>query len=521
MDEPAMRALVGAVLNRWPTAGLAVGVVRDGSLAWFHGHGVADTGSGRPVDRDTVFRIASISKTFTAIAVMQLSEQGLVDLDAPASDYLRGYPLVPAKAAFRPATLRHLLTHTAGVRAVRGPSDLLRPALGWGVRAGGPAPSLAEYYRGGLRIDVEPGTKWAYSNHGFATLGQIVEDVSGLPLDRYLRERVFAPLGMESSDLGRSERVRPGLATGYELRSGGLTAVADREAVIAGAASVYSTTTDMARYVSALLGGGANEHGSVLRPETLARMFEPHHRPDPRIPGMGLGFFRGEIGGRRTVGHDGIWNGFRTDMVLAPDDGVGVLALANTGRFDPRGAPVPIADALLRHLLGLPADAVHTDVPERPEIWSDLCGWYSFGPGVLTDPQPRTVLGAGVEVVVRREQLTIRGQMPIPAVRRGLRLHPQADDPYAFRIDVSGFGSGTWPVVFGHEAGGEVTALHLGVIPMSLRKRPDVRNPRPWVTAALIAGAAAIAVRGRRSGRPARAPRRPGSAAPARSAGRR
>ena len=81
---------------------------------------------------------------------------------------------------------------------------------------------------------------------------------------------------------------------------------------------------------------------------------------------------------------------------------------------------------------------MRTDVPEHPEIWSDLCGWYSFGPGVLTDPQPRATLGAGVEVVVRREQLTIRGQIPIPAVRRGLRLHPDGDDPYAFRIDLSG-----------------------------------------------------------------------------------
>ena len=140
MDELAMGTRVGAVLNRWPTAGLAVGVVGDGSLAWFHGHGVADIVSGTPVDQDTVFRIASISKTFTAIAVMQLFERGLVDLDAPASDYLRGYSLVPTKAAFRPATLRHLLTHTAGVRAVRGPSDLLRPALGWGARVGRSAP---------------------------------------------------------------------------------------------------------------------------------------------------------------------------------------------------------------------------------------------------------------------------------------------------------------------------------------------------------------------------------------------
>jgi CubicO group peptidase (beta-lactamase class C family) len=494
LEGLAMSTRVDAILNRWPTAGLAVGVVRNGSLAWFHGHGVADIASGTPIDEDTVFRIASISKTFTAVAVMQLWEQGLVDLDAPANDYLRGYSLVPAKAAFRPATLRHLLTHTAGVRAVRTASDLLRPALGWGAPVGRPAPSLAEYYRGGLRVDIEPGTKWAYSNHGFATLGQIVEDVSGFPLDRYLRERIFAPLGMESSDLVRSERVRPRLATGYALRSSGLKAVADREMAIAGAGSVYSTTSDMARYVSALLGGGANEHGSVLRPETLARMFESHYRPDPRIPGMGLGFFRGEIGGHRTVGHDGIWNGFRTDMVLAPDEGIGVLAFANTGGFDPRGAPVPVANTLLRHLLDLPDDAVRTDVPEHPEIWSDLCGWYSFGPGVLTDPQPRTMLGAGVEVVVRREQLTIRGQTPIPAVRRGLRLHPDRDDPYAFRIDLSRFGPGTSRVVFSHKPDGEVTALHLGFVPMSFQKRPDVRNPRLWVNGVLIAGATAIAV---------------------------
>jgi CubicO group peptidase (beta-lactamase class C family) len=499
-DEIAMRTRIGQVLNRWPTAGLAVGVIRDGSLAWFHGHGVADIGAGTPVDEDTVFRIASITKTITGIAVMQLWEQGLVDLDAPANDYLRSYSLTPANAAFSPATLRHLLTHTAGVRAVRGASDLLRPTLGWGVRVGRPVPSLAEYYGGSLRVDVEPGTKWAYSNHGFATLGQIVEDVSGLPLDRYFRERVFQPLGMDSSDLVRSERVRPRLATGYALGSSGLKAVVDREMVTAAASGVYSTTRDMARYVAALLGGGANEHGAVLRPETLARMFEPEYQPDARLPGIGLAFFRDEVGGHRTVGHDGIWNGFRTDMVLAPDDGIGVLAFANSGWFDPRGAPVPVANALLRLLFDLPDDTVRTDIAGQPWVWGDLCGWYSFGPGALTDPQPRAMLGAGVEVVVRRGQLTIRGQTPIPAVRRGLRLHRDGADPYAFRIDLAAMGPGTSPVVFSRGPDGKVTALHVGLNPMSFHKRPDIRNPRLWVYGALAA-ATAIAVGRRRRGR--------------------
>ena len=176
----------------------------------------------------------------------------------------------------------------------------------------------------------------------------------------------------------------------------------------AGAAGVYTTTRDVARYVAALLGGGANAHGSVLGPATLAGMFEPHHQLDPRLPSIGLAFFRDEVGGHRTVGHDGIWKGFLSAMVLTPDDGLGVLAFANTGRFRPGGAPDAVADAVLRGLLDVPDETVPGDVPEDPVTWSELCGWYSLGPGVLTDPQPRMLFGAGVDVLVSRDHLTVR-----------------------------------------------------------------------------------------------------------------
>jgi CubicO group peptidase (beta-lactamase class C family) len=200
-------------------------------------------------------------------------------------------------------------------------------------------------------------------NNGFATLGQIFEDVSGLRLDHCLREYVFGPLGMNSSDLVRSERVRPRLATRYEIRSRGATAVRDLEMVQAGGGAEYSTPGDMARYAAALLGGGANSRGAVLKPQTLAEMFEPHYQPDPRIPGMGLGFFRGHAGGYRTVGHDGIWLGFHSAVTLVPDEGIGVVALTNTGPFNPFAATGPVAEAVLRSLLGLPTDVPATDVP--------------------------------------------------------------------------------------------------------------------------------------------------------------
>ena len=495
-DRPELTARVREMLNRWPTVGLALGVVRNGRLEFFHGHGLADIASNTPVTEDTGFRVGSVTKTITAIAVMQLCEQGRIDLDAPADSYLRAYRLIPAKLGFRPATVRHLLTHTAGIREVLHPLGLLRMRdLGETVRLGRPVPALAEYYRGGLRLDAEPGSRFMYTNHGFATLGQIVEDVSGLPLHRYLREHIFEPLGMAHTDLSRTRRVRPRLATGYELRSGGATAVPDYEAVTAGGGGVYSTPGDMARYLAALLGGGTNEHGSVLKPATLATMFEPHYQPDPRIPGIGLAFFRADLGGHLAVEHDGILPGFDSQIFLAPHDGVGVLAFANGAR---RGMHwlVPETAGLLRQLIGVPEPAIRTDLPQRPEIWAELCGWYRFS-AHPTDPA-RLALGPGAEVFVRRGRLTIRALSPLPALYRGFLLHPDDDnDPYVFRIELPWFGTGR--VVFGREPGVGTTALHLDFAPMSFDKQPATKNPRRRAAGALVAAAAVTAILRRRT----------------------
>src|SRR6266536_846526 len=175
VDAFEMKAKVNEILNRRPAVGLAVGVVRKGSLEVFYGHGLANIESNTPITEDTVFRIASITKTFTAIAVMQLWEQGLIDLDAPANDYLRAYKLIPAKTTHRPATVRHLLTHTSGIPEVVYPSRILGPVFGEMVKLGRPVPSLADHYRGGIRLAAEPGARFTYSDDGFATLSQIVE----------------------------------------------------------------------------------------------------------------------------------------------------------------------------------------------------------------------------------------------------------------------------------------------------------------------------------------------------------
>jgi CubicO group peptidase (beta-lactamase class C family) len=506
---PDLEADVRAILNRRPAIGLALAVAHAGRPTFLQSHGVADVASNTPVTDDTVFRIGSITKLFTAIAVMQLWEHRLVDLDAPANGYLRAYNLIPGELGWRPATLRHLLTHTAGIPDARGLGDLLHasftPAGGrpphLSVAAGEPLPSLAEYYRSGLRVVAEPGTAFAYTNHGFATLGQIVEDVSGRPLADYFRQRIFDPLGMADTDLVRSERLAQRLAMGYVMGRTGPRAVAQRDWIGAGSGGIYSTAPDMALFIDALLAGGANEHGRILEPATLGKMFEPQFQPDPRIPGLGLGFFRSEAGGHRAVGHGGILPGFNSELLIAPDDGVGLIAMTNgsSGAFSWLQIEL---DHLLCELLGVPDVQVRHDLPHHPETWADLCGRYVLAAGA-TDLRQRVMFGGGAEVFVRGGRLMARLLTPIPALYRGIPLEPDADhDSDAFLLDVSRFGMAPVRVVFSRSGGGQVNAAHtdLGGQPWSLVRRPEGKTQRRWLRPALAAVIAAgfLATRSRR-----------------------
>jgi hypothetical protein len=338
---------------------------------------------------------------------------------------------------------------------------------------GRPVPTLAEYYRGRLVLGAEPGTRFRYSDHGPATIGQIVEDVSGQALESYLREHVFAPLGMTTTDLRRSERVTPGLATGYVLRAGGPRAVPERQVVTAAAGAAYSTARDMARYLQALLGGGANAHGSVLEPATLAAMFEAQYQVDPRLPGMGLAFFRGVAGGHPVVEHQGTLPGFKSQILLAPDDGVGVLAFTNGTSRGETWLPVETARAL-DVLLGVPEPAIRTDVPQHPEIWGDLCGRYPVDVP-FSDVRIKAFLGSGFEVFVRGGRLHLRFLSPIPPLHRGFPLHPDDDeDPYAFRTELGAFGMAALPVrvVFGRATGSGARTIHVDLMSVSAEKQP-------------------------------------------------
>lgn len=496
-DLVLMRELE-ATLARHPAVGLAFGVVRNGDFSFFHGHGVADIASSAPITETTMFRIASITKTFTAIAVMQLWEEGKLELDAPANDYLRSLHLVRAHRELGQPTVRHLLTHTAGLGEVAHVSGIVRPDFGESVEADEPLPSLAEFYHGGPRIYAEPGTRFVYGNHSPAVLGQLVEDLTGMELADYFTDYIFEPLGMIESDLHRAHPVRSRLATGYEISSHKIRQIVERDMVTAGAASIYSTPRDMARYLAAILGAGRNASGTVLRPETLEMMFAPQYQPDPRIPGMGLGFFRTRVGDHIAVGHQGSHPGFHSQVLAIPESSCAVMMFTNGASQADFWLPSE-ASRLLGVALGGSAQPAPPPVPHRPELWDDLVGWYKLS-ARLSDVRLRGMMGAGVEVYLDGGRLKLRFLTPIPEMARGFALEPDdGDDPFVFRIDLSDSGLDAMRLVFGLDARGRATRLHLDLMPLTLHRQPAATNPRRWAIGAtvgsLCAGLLSLAIR--------------------------
>ena len=214
---------------------------------------------------------------------------------------------------------------------------------------------------------------------------------------------------MDDTDLVRSDRVRLGWppATSSVPRA---RPRARPRGAHTWRRGLYSTSADMARYVACLLqeGVGPGSYQAINRRE----MFPPQFQPDPRVPGTGLGFNLGAEGEHRTVGKDGVVAGFLADMTMAPQDGIGVVVLTNTGGLSAQGAAVPLGTALLRHLLELPDEALRTDLAPRAEVWADLCGWYAPAPGPVTNLFARALMGAGAEVVVHRNQLMLKALTP-------------------------------------------------------------------------------------------------------------
>jgi CubicO group peptidase (beta-lactamase class C family) len=485
-----VEAMLTEAVRRRGLGGVGVAIVRKGRRPEFTTVGLADPVAGRPISPDTVFRIASITKTMTAIGVLQLRDEGLFDLDDPVNNYLKRLTVAPPRGGPE-VTFRHLLTHTAGIGEMPSASDLPRRPV-WGLGPPGTAAAdLPALYRGTLRAEVRAGSKWAYANHGFALLGQLVEDISGQPLAEYMQEKVFGPLKMSSTEYRRTDRTAGQVATGTHWILGRFRTVRDYDLTIFGAGAVLSSLNDMAAYAAWLSKGPTSRAAGVLKAATLNEMMTLQHTIDPRLPGLGLAFFLNQFGEHRVAGHDGNIPGFASALLVAPDDGVGVVVLTNTASLF--GANL-LAARLLRSLLGVPEPASalpQADLASSPHLWSELESAYAPAPGFLTNLRSWQMLGGEVQVVIKQRHLTLQALSPFRQVRRGLELHPtDADDPLRFAFEMDGL---VVAVAFERSGSGDVDRLVIGrPVNGTFHRRPPWRSSRRRLRAA--AGIAALAL---------------------------
>jgi CubicO group peptidase (beta-lactamase class C family) len=456
-------------LRDHPVRGLAVGLLTpDDRLV--RGFGLADVEEGRSVLPDTAFGIGSITKLLVSIAVMQLVEQDRIRLDAPVNSHLRSFR-VEARTG-PPVSPRHLLTHTGGIGELHGFAALTKPWLGFGVRSGRTAPTLRELYGPVLRTEVAADSKWAYANHGFAVLGQLVADVSGQPLRDYLVEHVLDPLTMRQSDLGRTARLGPQAARGYKPQRR-LRRSLDLEPTIPAAGAGWSTAPDLLRLAASVIGGG----GGVVRRQTIDEMLEPQFRIDPRLPGRGLGFHLGSMGEHRVVGHDGAVPGFSATLLIAPEAGAAAVALANANNLTVGAATHKLAADLLRNHLGVPDPALllpRNDIEEQPDVWPQLTGTYLPERGVLTSVRSWW-LGAVYDVRPSNGHLVLRTATPRPAAVRLCPVDPT--DPLRFQY--VGRGGLVTDLVFVRDPAGEVSSFCTATSTGAFTRLRRVRRRRP------------------------------------------
>lgn len=305
-------------MSRERIPGLSIAVVADGKLAWTSAYGFADPENHVPALPRSVYRTASIGKSFTATAAMQLVESGRLDLDAPVRRYC---PAFPEKRW--PVTTRHLLGHTSGIRHYGGPneeSELFNTVHYESVE--GPLEIFAED-----SLLFEPGTKYLYSTFGYDVLGCVIQGASGTRFLDYMRSHVFEPAGMEDTRDDDPAAIIPRRVNGYRLVDGELrnSRRVDMSSKLP-AGGYVTTVLDLARFAIALMGH------RLVSAETLERMMTPVrlHNGDVVPYGLGWGLFPGEEWyGSREAFHGGVTPEVSGILYMLPDRRLAVAILMN------------------------------------------------------------------------------------------------------------------------------------------------------------------------------------------------
>jgi CubicO group peptidase (beta-lactamase class C family) len=493
--EAFMDGLLTSYLREKKIAGAIVTVVRDTTVLFAKGYGFADVAKRQPVDPDkTLFRIGSISKTFTWTAVMQLVEQGKLDLDRDVNEYLDFK--IPATFP-EPITLRHILSHTPGFE--EDGRDLFTddPAKVKTMKEWLPA-----HMPGRVRA---PGTFSSYSNWATAVAGYIVERVSGLSYDDFIEQRQFQPLGMvnASSRQPLPAALVPQMSQGYSWKEGRY--VPEKFEIVTGAAPAGSfsvSARDMGTWMIAHLNQGVYRGQRILAESTSLRMQSRLQGHDPRIPGFAHGFYEQSTVGPRTIGHGGDTQYFHSSMNLLPGEKVGFFVSFNTSTGGALSFK-PFADDVRAHYYPDPLPVITANAADAAAN-ARFAGEYALNRMSYTTFQKALAL-AGTIKVAATDSGALIASTPFGPMRL-IRV-----DSLLFRDEVSHD-----LVAFRQDEQGRITHGFLSMAPMMVMEKLDGTRAPGFhlivlglgiVTMLGIVGAAVVRYFGRRtSGRPAPEP---------------
>jgi len=327
--EAFLDELMAKDMEEYHIAGAAVSVVKDGRLFLAKGYGYADLENKIPVDPEqTSFRIGSVTKLFTWTAVMQLVEEGKLDLNADVNTYLDfripdTYP--------EPITLKHLMTHTSGFEQIH--TDMLVSDAGDLVP---PREFLVSHMAARVR---PPGVCVAYSNFNADLAGYIVARVSGQPYDQYVKEHILDPLGMARTTASSPvpPDLRPLASVGYTYVDGAFQVYPNYMAQLASVpgAAIQASATDVARFMIAHLQGGYYSDSNIakariLEESTVTQMHSTLYTPDSRLLGVAYGFFDFSDNGQRAIGHGGEAPPMNSNLLLLPEQNLGIFVVYNS-----------------------------------------------------------------------------------------------------------------------------------------------------------------------------------------------
>jgi CubicO group peptidase (beta-lactamase class C family) len=340
-DPKELEAFLDEYLNEWMEKahipGLVFVLVKGGDVFLAKGYGYSDLEKKKAVIPDkTLFRVGSVSKLFTATAIMQLSEQGLLQLDTDVNKYLKRFQLDEDYP--EPVTMANLLTHSAGFRG---------GAIGSSIKKESEVIPLKDYLsvKKILRA-MPPGQVINYSNYGYNLAGYVVEEVSGVPFAEYIDKSILGPLGMEQSSFDLKPDQAPELARSYSFENGSYEVLPHEYGLSwpAPCGSLIGTATDMARFMSAHLQDNRYGDSQILNAETAREMHQQHFTNHPKLPGTCYGFYEYYGNNQRAIFHDGDLSGFSSRMILMPDQNLGFFVCYNGG---PSGFRMQLTTAFL------------------------------------------------------------------------------------------------------------------------------------------------------------------------------